>query len=39
MFVQQQAEADNKENIKALDYWPFARGIKPQGWIPLTKGQ
>ena len=39
LFVQQFVQANIKENIKALQYWPFVRGIHPLVVDPLIKGR
>ena len=40
LFVQQLDQANDKENIKVLHYWPFVRGIHLVNvGIPLTNGQ
>ena len=37
LFVQRLVQANNKENIKASQYWPIVKKKTPV--TPLTKGQ
>ena len=39
LLVLELGQANIKENIKALYYWPFVRETTSDWWFPITKGQ